>query len=349
MTRSVLNVGVAGLGVIGKVHVDNLARLAPAARIRRVVDVRERVARAVGDELGVQWSTSYDSLLDDRHVDAVLIATPPSTHPEMVIRAAESGKHVFCEKPLAHELPAATEAVDRARRAGIRLYVGFNRRFDPDYAALKERVDRGELGPIHLFLTSHRDMNPPPEEVLRRGDDLLLYDMACHDLDAARWLVGEVDEISAFGSSRNGSRVEPARIDSLVLVLRFTCGALGSIDNTHVAGYGFECCSELVGSEGTLRVVTPLPSNVVALRRGRIVLDHGSHYLDRFRQAYAREMAAFVKAVRDGTSVLASGEDGLASLALATAAELSYRDGKTVRMQHARDGEVARYRIPQVV
>src|SRR5438132_1906757 len=155
-----VRVGVAGLGRMGRQHAENLAR-SPSVALVRVVDAGEGAARAAGEELGVEWSTRYDDLLRDSEIEGVVLVTPTALHAEMIAAAAEAGKHVFCEKPIALELEPTVQAIQAAATAGVKLQVGFHRRFDPDWAAARERIQRGELGDVYLFRTSLRDPRPP--------------------------------------------------------------------------------------------------------------------------------------------------------------------------------------------
>jgi predicted dehydrogenase len=341
MGRLPIGIGLAGAGGIGHVHAANLAMGVPGAQLVRVADSSTSALQRIGSLWGVPCSRAYKDLLDDPAVAAVVIATPPDSHSEMIQLAAAAGKHVFCEKPLALEIESGETAVSATKRAGVVLQVGFHRRFDPDFVRAKSRIARGELGQIYGFFDSMRDMGPPPAEA-RGPHQTLLHDAACHDLDAARWLVGEIDEITTFGANLSS---EPLRaigqVDHAVTVLRFENGSLGVIDNTLASGYGFDCKCEITGSEGTVRIDNPYLSNVEWLTRGTSGFERTRTFLDRFERAYPRELESFVDAVHRGAGVAVSGEDGLAAVVLATAAQRSLETNQSVRLRRRlREGQV---------
>jgi predicted dehydrogenase len=341
----VVQIAVVGLGAIGQVHAANLAGRIPGARLARVADASEAALARVG---GVPASTSYQDVLEDPDVDAVLIATPPSTHPGLVERAAGAGKHVFCEKPLGLEVEPAEAALAAVERSGVLLQLGFHRRFDRDFADAKARVARGELGEVRTFFDSMRDMQPPPIEALRSGEQTLLHDTACHDLDAARWLVGEIDELTTRGAALACPEIgDLGEVDHAVTLLRFESGALGIIENSLASGYGFDCRCEVTGSKATLRIDRPHPSAVEWLEAGRSGFRRPTSFLERFAGAYPRELEAFARAVAGTGAVEVGGEDGLAAVVLANAAERSLRRGVTVRLRRSRVNGSVRYAIDE--
>lgn len=292
-----IGVAVVGLGAIGLLHARNLARHVAGARLVRVVDSARELAERAGAELDVRWSSSYEDSLAEPDVQAVVIATPTPLHAEMVERAAGTGAHVFCEKPLSLDVAGAQRATQAARAAGVCLQVGFQRRFDPGFAAAKRQIEAGEIGTVRLLRLSHRNRVAPHRTGLAERLGSLFVDMTIHDFDSARWLVGEVSELSAFSAG-----------DTALTVLRFEDGALGVVDNTRSAGYGFECSAELMGSEATLRIASdrrPLPA------------DH----IERHRTAYLDELRHFVECIRSGSEPVVGGDDAVAALRLSLAAE----------------------------
>jgi myo-inositol 2-dehydrogenase/D-chiro-inositol 1-dehydrogenase len=332
-----VRLGVAGLGRIGLHHAENLAGRVPSTELVRVVDANETLARTTGERLGVAWSAAYADLLDD-DVDGIVVATPTPLHVEMVQQAAAAGKHVFCEKPISLDLPASVAAVEAAREAGISLQVGFQRRFDPDWAAAAAAIRAGELGEVYVFRTTLRDKRPPPMSYIRDSGGFFV-DVSIHDLDTARWLVGEIEEVTAFGGALSDPEfVELDDVDNAVIVLRFASGALGVIDESRVAGYGYECSTEVVGSLSTVRIDDHRKTNNVWLRPGRAEVDWVDDFTERFPEAYALELGSFAGAIREGRPPEVTGEDGLAAFILARACEQSFRDRRTVRLRH--DGRV---------
>jgi inositol 2-dehydrogenase len=339
--RRRVRLGVAGLGRIGRLHAENLAGRESSIELVRVVDVDEGLARATGEQLGVEWSASFADLLHDAAVEGVVVATPTPLHAEMVEQAAAAGKHVFCEKPIAFDLPSTRRAVDAARAAGVALQIGFHRRFDPDWAAAAARIEAGELGDVYFFRTTLRDMRPPPLEYIRDSGGLFV-DVTIHDLDTARWLVGEIEEVTAFGAALSDPGfAELGDVDNALVVLRFASGALGVIDESRVAGYGYECSTEVLGSQATVRIGDHRRTDTVWLTPGTAAVDWVEDFTERYRDAYVLELEDFAAAIRDGRPPAVTGEDALAAFVLARACERSFREGRTIRLHHDDFAEVA--------
>jgi myo-inositol 2-dehydrogenase/D-chiro-inositol 1-dehydrogenase len=333
-SRRRVGLGVAGLGRIGLLHAENLAGRVPSAELVRVVDADETLARSTGERLGVATSVAYEDLLEDAAVEGIVVATPTPLHVEMVEQAAAAGKHVLCEKPISLDLPATIAAVEAARDAGISLQVGFHRRFDPDWAAAAAGIRAGELGQVYVFRTTLRDKQPPPISYIE-GSGGFFVDVSIHDLDTARWLVGEIEEVTAFGAALSDPEFERVDdVDNAVIVLRFANGALGVIDESRVAGYGYECSTEVVGSRATVRIDDHRKTNNVWLRPGSAEVDWVDDFTERFPEAYALELESFAAAIREGRPPEVTGEDGLAAFILAQACNRSFRDRRTVRLRH---------------
>jgi predicted dehydrogenase len=323
MTPARVRVGVAGLGAMGRFHVESLASGIPRARLVHVADTDAATARRVGEELGVGWSTSVQSMVEHA-VDAVVIATPRDCHASQIEVAAHAGKAIFCEKPLAGGTAAACTAVDSAQRAGVILQVGYQRRFDPAFASAHRRIRSGELGPAGLYLSSMRSPCPPPQEALSSGEFRLLVDAGCHELDAARWLMGEIAELAVVAYTNPPS--------CALLTLTFASGALGGIDLTYLAGYGFDCRCEIVAERATLRIGTRAVDEPEVLAAGSLSRRLEGSYLDRFREAYRLELVSFVDAILTGTPPVVTGQDGLAAQALCDAAEVACAERRSVRL-----------------
>lgn len=337
----IVHVGLVGLGRIGCVHAANLAGRIPGARLIRVVDADEDAARDVVPPGGVEWSTRYEDLLEDPEIEAIVVASPTPLHAEMAEAAAAAGKHVFCEKPVSLDLERTQQAAESVREAGVMMQVGFHRRFDPDYRAAHQKISAGHIGEVYLFRTSLRDMRPPNFDYIEDSGGFFA-DVTVHDFDAACWLIGEVSEVTAVGAALSDPAFEEADdIDNAVITLRFANGALGVIDNSRVAGYGYECSSEILGHRGTLRVGNHRRVSVETLIPGRSCRDYVSDFVERFSDAYREELEHFVRAVRGEAEPGPDGADAAAATVLAWAADRSYRKGRTVRLKReSRDGEV---------
>ncbi len=336
-----VRMGLVGLGRMGRFHAATLAGRIPGARLVRVADASEDLARENAVRLGgVGWSTRYEELLEDSAVEAVVVASPTHLHAQMVEAAAATGKHVFCEKPISQDLGRTYEVIEAVRAAGVKLQVGFQRRFDPDYRVAKERISGGHIGEVYLFRTTLRDMRSPGFDYIRDSGGFFA-DVTVHDFDAARWLVGEITEVTAAGAALSDPGFEEVGdIDNAVITLRFAGGALGVIDNSRVAGYGYECSSEILGHRGTLRIDNPRSVSVETLTPGRACRDYVSDFIERFAEAYRGEMEHFVRVVRGEAEPEPNGADAAAAAVLARAAERSHLEGRTVRLnRETRGGE----------
>lgn len=322
-----VDVGVIGLGRMGRIHAGNLASRCASARLAMVYDADPAVARAVAQRLDVPWAASYDELLDA--CEAVAIATPTGSHAELTSAAAKAGRHVFCEKPISLDRATTVATLDLVEAAGVVFQVGFHRRSDPDWVAAAERIRAGELGEVTLFRTSLRDMTPPDPAFLA-GSGGFFLDVTVHDLDVARWLVGEVVEVSAHGAASDPAFAALGDIDTAVVVLRFANGALGVIDNSRSARYGYECSTEVMGTLATARIDAPHRRGVEWRTPGVASFDLPRDFEERYPRAYAAELDAFARAVHDGTPPPVTGRDALAAFDLALAADESWRTGRPV-------------------
>jgi predicted dehydrogenase len=327
-----VDVGLAGLGRIGRMHAANLAVRCGVARLSCVFDADPVVAEKVAGELDVPWTASFDELLGT--CDAVAIATSTGSHAELTVAAAEAGKPVFCEKPISLDRATSVATVEAVERAGVPFQVGFHRRFDPDWVAVTERIRAGELGEVTYFRTSLRDMTPPNPAFLT-GSGGFFVDVTVHDLDVARWMVGEVVEVTAHGAAADPAFAELGDIDTAVVVLRFTNGALGVIDNSRSARYGYECSTEVVGTKATARVDLPSLRGYEWRTPGLASRGLPRDFEERYPLAYPAELDAFARCVLDGTEPRSTGRDALAAFDLATAADESWRSGRTVAVTPA--------------
>jgi predicted dehydrogenase len=322
-------IAVAGLGRMGLRHARNAAAAA-GAHLVAVADVDEARASEVGAELGVPGYSDAARMVDEAGPHGLVIATPPATHVALIELAVQRSIHVLCEKPISFDGPAAARAVERAADSGIALQVGFQMRFDADLGEIAERLERGELGRVYQLRASLRDAAPPPYEYLAASGGYF-WDGAIHLLDLARWLMGEIEQVSAFGAALSDPVFgELGDVDNAMIVLRAASGALGLVETSRVAGYGFESGVELLGSDGTCRIAGGRAGAVEVYRDGAISARHRRDFLERFEPAYPRELEAFAGAIADGTPPRVTGADGLAAMRVCEAAVRSHLRGETV-------------------
>ncbi len=325
-----VGIGVIGVGRIGRMHAELLARQVPGASLAAVHDADPAAAQAVG----VQAYGAVEELLADPGVDAVAICSSTETHADLIVAAAAAGKAIFCEKPISLELPEVDRALRAVDEAGVPFQIGFNRRFDPGHAAVAEAVARGEVGDPHLVRISSRDPAPPPLEYVR-GSGGIFLDMTIHDFDMARFVTGsEVVEVFARGAVRIDPRfADEGDVDTALVTLVHESGCLTAIDNSRQAVYGYDQRVEVFGSRGVASSENP-PANAAVVRtaEGGRVAALPYFFLERYIPSYLREWAAFVAAVRDGTPPVVSGADARAPLVIGLAAWRSLREGRPVEV-----------------
>lgn len=328
-----IDVAVIGAGRIGRLHAENLATRIQGVRLAAVADVRGEAAR----ELAQRWqvprvATDPAEILADPSIAAVAICSSSETHAQLIQDAAARGKHVFCEKPIDLACEPIEKALAAVKKAGVKLQIGFNRRFDATFARAREAVASGRLGAVHLVRISSRDPDLPPVEYLRRSGGIFL-DMTIHDFDMVRFLTGsEVVDVLATGEAL----VEPGLkelgdVDTCVTVLRLANGALATIDNSRRAVYGYDQRAEVFGSEGTVLVGNPAPdAHTVLDRAGAHSVAPYHFFLDRYPQSFVTEMQSFVDCVRFDRAPLVTGVDGLQATRIAQAAARSLVTGVRV-------------------
>lgn len=329
-----LGLALLGAGRIGQLHAELLGSI-PEARVVAVADpLREQAER--GAYLARADRVYLDPLeaLEDPGVEGVVIATPTPTHLPLIREAARRGQAIFCEKPVALDLASTREALAEVAQRGVPFQIGFQRRFDPGYLQAKALLEEGALGEVEQFRAVSRDPAPPPLDYLRASGGMVV-DMSIHDLDLARFLVGEVVEVIAWGAVRVDPGIaEVGDYDTLTLLLRFQNGALGVVENSRRAAYGYDIRTEVFGARGKL-VVEALPKTPL-LRFGpgeEVRMDHYRFFMDRFLEAYRRELRAFVRGVLEGRPLSPGPEDALLSLRLALAGTLSLREGRPVKVE----------------
>ena len=325
--------GIIGAGRIGKLHADNLLSRVDGARLKAITD----------PFLDEDWAASrnipltgkdHRILLDDPEIDAVLIGSPSSEHAPQMIECAEAGKHIFCEKPIALDPEIIRNALAEVDKSGVKLQVGFNRRFDPNFAAVQQQVASGALGDPHIIRITSRDPAPPPAEYVA-GSGGMFLDMTIHDFDMARFLSSsEVTEVHAYGAVLVDPEIGKAGdIDTAVISLKFANGALGIIENSREAVYGYDQRVEVFGSKGTAMADNNTPTSTVIFNESGVIRDKPLYFfLERYQAAFVAEIQAFVDAVRDDKPTPVSGKDGLAPVLVALAAQESLKTGKPVKV-----------------
>jgi len=333
---SKLGIGVLGVGEMGKRHAENLRRLVPEARLVGIADFSAERARQVADELEIEnYYANLDAMLERKDLDAVLIATPDKFHAQNVITAANAGKDILCEKPLALNLADARAALSAVAKSGRRLQVGFMRRYDPAYAAAMKRIEAGEIGVPVIFKSVGRDQFGPPLAAYQANlNGMLFYASTVHDFDLARWMMqDEVARVSTFATT--AIRPEVAQYGDIVagvVNLQYQRGAIGNLESYAQAVYGYDVRTEVVGSLGSILIGSLQQHSAVFLtgKGGERALS--DHFLTRFADAYLAEVRDFVHNILHDRPLKVTGEDGLKALAITVAAEESYLQSKTIEV-----------------
>ncbi len=328
-----IGLAVFGAGRIGAVHARNVANQVPEATLIGVADINREAARQLVADVGVGRVDEAHALLDDPAVQGIIIATPTESHAELIGEAARAGKHVLCEKPIALSLAATKAATATAQKAGIILQVGFQRRFDPEFAHARALIEKGELGKVRFLRLVGRDHRVPSIAYLRTSGGQY-KDQMVHEFDLARWLMAplEVEEVYADGSALiEPSIAEFGDVDTSVALLRFKGGPFALIDGSREAAYGYDARGEIQGSNGMLLVGQRRFANGALMDPTFATADVES-FIERFADAYRAEVQDFALAIRDRRAPRVGAQDALEALRLAVAADRSLRTRRPVKI-----------------
>ena len=317
------------------VHATNLATRIPNARLVAISDVYKPAADALAKKYGIsKVYESHQPILEDPEIDAVAICTISETHAPLITEAAKAGKHIFCEKPIALDLSKVDAALSVVKQHQVKLQVGFNRRFDSNFKRVQEVVKSGQIGDVQILRITSRDPAPPPIEYIKNSGGIFL-DMTVHDFDMARFLMGsEVTEVYATGNVLVDKAIgEAGDIDTAIISLKFANGAIGCIDNCRQAVYGYDQRVEVLGSKGMVDTGNNVANRAVISDANGM---HGAlplyFFLERYMDAYAAELQAFVDAIQNNQEPPVTGQDGRAPLAIGLAALKSLKENRPVKV-----------------
>ncbi|MGI6213245.1 MAG: inositol 2-dehydrogenase [Christensenellales bacterium] len=322
-----INVAIIGAGRIGKVHAESIYTRVKGAKVVAIADpflTEETVSWAKG--LGIErCEKDYRPLLADKSIEAVLICSSTDTHSAISIEAAKAGKHIFCEKPIDHDVEKIKQVQAAVESAGVKYQVGFNRRFDHNFMAARQAVESGSIGELNLLKIASRDPAPPPVSYIKVSGGLFL-DMAIHDFDMVRYISGsEVEEVFAYGAVLvDGEIGNAGDIDTAIISMRLENGALAVIDNCRRSAYGYDQRLEAFGSLGQASVGNDTAANLeIASEKGMISQKPLYFFLERYMDAYAREIKMFVDSLTNDTPTPAGLKDGLMAVVVGLAAKES--------------------------
>ncbi|HET6802225.1 MAG TPA: inositol 2-dehydrogenase [Casimicrobiaceae bacterium] len=327
-----IDVALFGAGRIGTIHAGNVARQ-PGVRLQYVVDVDAQAAKKLAEPYGAKVADA-ETVFNDAAVGAVVIGSSTDTHADLILRAAGARKAIFCEKPVDLALDRARTCAEAVRAAGVTCLIGFQRRYDPTFAALKERIRQGEIGEPEMLIVTSRDPAAPPVDYIKRSGGIF-KDMLIHDFDVFRWILDdEAVTVYATGSCLTDRVIESAGdIDATAVTIRTRRGRLAQINTIRRAAYGYDQRFEVLGSKGMLQAGNHRPTEVTLWSSGAVAADKPEYFfLERYRAAYAAEMAHFFDVLAGRASARTSIDDGVKALALAEAATTSWRERRIVEL-----------------
>lgn len=336
MANKKLKIGVLGAGRIGKLHITNLVQAVPDAQVVAIADPflnDETIAWAA--ELGVtNCSKDPEVIFADPAIEAVFICSSTNTHAEFIMKAAATGKHIFCEKPIHTDLDEIKKALDAVEKAGVKLQVGFVRRFDHNHKKVRDVVASGRLGAPHIVKVASRDPEGPPMSYVEVSGGIFM-DMMIHDFDMVRYLSGsEVTEVSAYGTVKTDpDYAKYDDVDTAIVMLKFENGAIGVIDNSRRANYGYDQRTEVHCDKGCVQVSNDLDDQaMISTRDGVEIAKPTWFFLERYNNAFIAEEKDFVEAVLCDKPAPVQGIDGLMPVVIAMAAKKSLNEGRSVKL-----------------
>jgi scyllo-inositol 2-dehydrogenase (NAD+) len=331
-----LNVGLIGLGRLGKVYARDLAGRVAGVRLAALADTNAKLAEETARELEVpRWYPDAFAMMDDKGVDAVIIVSPTDLHTAHAVAALERGKFVFCEKPPSISISETLKMKEAAARTKGFLQMGFMRRFDAGYAAAKKRADEGAIGTPIVFKSSSRDPYRPSLEYANpKSSGGMIMDMGIHDFDLARWYMGEVESVTAIGGTLAYPELNSVGdIDNAIVTLRFASCAIGEVDLSRSGIYGYDIFGELLGTQGTLRIGYLRETPLFVMTKNQVAHDTVPFFMERFRDAYPTQLQNFVDNLKNSRPPAITIDDATGSLRIAIAATEAQATGKTVLLK----------------
>ncbi len=332
-----INIGIIGAGRIGKVHCESIMCYVKGATVKTVADpfMNQETEKWLKD-MGVEKTTKdYRDILNDKDIDAVLICSSTDTHAPISIEAIKAGKHIFCEKPVDHDIAKIEEVKKALQGSKIKYQVGFNRRFDHNFAAVRQAVKQGKIGALNVLKICSRDPGAPPVSYIKVSGGIFL-DMTIHDFDMVRYLSGEeVDSVFAMGGVMVDKAIgEAGDIDTAVITLRLKSGALAVIDNCRRATYGYDQRAEAFGELGQVAITNDCASNAVLSNCYGVTAEKPLlFFLERYMQAYVNEISQFIDCIVNDKEVPVGIDDGLQSVVIGVAAKKSLQEGRPVKLE----------------
>lgn len=331
-----MKVGIIGFGRIGKVHAESILRHSKGVEIKSIADpfIDENAKNWAKQNGILNVYTDYKKIINDDEIKAVLICCPTDKHFIVSKEAILSGKHVFCEKPVSHDVKEILEIKELVKKHKVKYQVGFNRRFDKNFMAARQAVEAGEIGDLHILKITSRDPAPPPVSYVKVSGGIFL-DMTIHDFDMVRYMSGEeVDEVYAFGGVLVDEEIGKAGdIDTAIISMKLKSGALAVIDNSRQAAYGYDQRVEAFGSKGQVVAKNELNNTVSICKKDGVTNSTPKYFfLERYMGAYTNEISEFVNAIVNDTDTVCGIDDGLKPVLIGLAAKKSIKENRPVKI-----------------
>lgn len=332
-----INIGIIGAGRIGKVHGESIIRYIKGATVKAIADpflTEETIQWAKNNNIQETYK-DYKKILADKTIDAVLICSSTDTHSEISLEAIKAGKHIFCEKPIDHDINQIKEVMNALHRTGLKYQVGFNRRFDHNFVAVKTAVEEGKVGDINIIKITSRDPAAPPVSYIKVSGGIFL-DMTIHDFDMVRYIsASEVKEVYAIGDALVDKEIGAAGdVDTAIVSMKLENGALAVIDNCRRTSYGYDQRLEVFGSMGQASISNDTQSTATITNQDGVIGEKPLHFfLERYMQAYVNEVSEFVEAIVNDTEVPVGVNDGLQPVFIGLAAKKSLAENRPVTIK----------------
>ena len=330
-----LRIGVIGAGRMSRIHIENIAHHISNADVVAVADPRLQAAEKAAHRFQIPSALSdYCEILNDPKIHAVVICSPSPTHPQIIRESAMAGKHIFCEKPIGFDLKAIDLALAAVEKTGVKLQIGFNRRFDANFHRVWKMVNAGKVGTPHILRLTSRDPEPPSADYVRTWGGIFL-ETSIHDFDMARYIMSSdaVEIYAAGGVLVHSDFAESGDLDTVVITIGFANGAIGTIDNSYQAVYGYDQRLEVFGDAGMMRIENnTTDTHIYADTTGIHSAQPLYFFIERYQASYLAEMKEFVTTIQKDTQPLVGGDDGRASIVMALAARKSYDERRIVQL-----------------
>lgn len=325
-------VGIIGFGRIGRIHFNTIKKLKDV----EVIAVADSLANEMTEvfiKFGIEnYSNDFNSIINNPDIDTVFVCSPTDTHAEVSIAAAKAGKDIFCEKPIDFDIKRVVEVIEEVKKAGVSFQVGFNRRFDPNFAKAKKAILDGDVGQVHIVKITSRDPEAPPLSYVKSSGGMFA-DMTIHDFDMARFLVdSEPMQIFAIGDALiNKEFVQYDDIDTAIITIKFENGAMAVIDNSRQAAYGYDQRVEVFGSKGMVKCENNTPTQTSLFTKDAVINDKPLYFfLERYQESFEEELVQFFNAIKNGQETPVEGKDGLVPLLMGIAAKKSLKENRPV-------------------